>query len=49
MAVVNSMMSGIGVAAGVTFILALTNGASSYLLQGKTLQEEIDARFGGNA
>ena len=43
----NSLMSGVAVSAGVVFILALTNGASSYLLGGKTLQEEINTRVGG--
>ena len=42
----NSLMSGVAVSAGVVFILALTNGASSYLLGGKPLQEDINERVG---
>jgi len=44
--IMNNFMSGVAVAAGVLFTLSISNGLSSYVLSGSTLQEKIDERMG---
>jgi len=46
MTFVNSIMGGFGVAAGVVTVLAISNGLSTYLFDGQTITQKVDARLG---
>lgn len=46
MTFVNSMMGGFGVSVGVLTILAVSNGLSTYIFDGQTLQSKVNARIG---
>ena len=47
MTFVNSIAGGFGVAFSVLGVLAISNGLSSYIFSGQTLQEKVNARVGG--
>jgi hypothetical protein len=49
MAFFNSLMAGFGVAAGVVTILAVSNGLSTYIFNGETLESKVNARVGGGS
>lgn len=49
MAFFNSMMAGFGVAAGVVTVLAVSNGLSTYIFNGETLESKVNARIGGGS
>ena len=42
----NSVMGGFGVAAGVVTVLAVANGLSTYIFDGQTITQKVDARLG---
>ena len=42
----NSIAGGFGVAAGVVTVLAISNGLSTYLFDGQTITQKVDARLG---
>ena len=46
MTFLNSVMGGFGVAAGVVTVLAISNGLSTYLFDGQTITQKVDARLG---
>ena len=48
MTFLNSVMGGFGVAAGVVTVLAISNGLSTYIFDGQTITQKVDARLGGN-
>ena len=39
-------MAGFGVAAGVVTVLAISNGLSTYIFNGETLESKVNARIG---
>ena len=47
MTFLNSVMGGFGVAAGVVTVLAISNGLSTYIFDGQTITQKVDARLGG--
>lgn len=49
MGVLNSFGNGVMLAGGIAFVVGISNGVSTYLLKGNTLQAEIEARIGGSA
>ena len=42
----NSVLGGFGVAAGVVTVLAISNGLSTYIFDGQTITQKVDARIG---
>ena len=42
----NSVAGGFGVAAGVVTVLAISNGLSTYIFDGQTITQKVDARIG---
>lgn len=46
MTFLNSVMGGFGVAAGVVTVLAISNGLSTYVFDGETITQKVDARIG---
>ena len=46
MTFLNSVMGGFGVTAGVVTVLAISNGLSTYLFDGQTITQKVDARLG---
>jgi len=46
MTFLNSVMGGFGVAAGVVTVLAISNGLSTYIFDGQTITQKVDARLG---
>ena len=46
MAFFNSVVGGFGVAASVLAVLAISNGLSTYLFDGQTITQKVDARLG---
>tara|TARA_R100001594_G_C3848817_1_gene217901 strand:+ start:207 stop:359 length:153 start_codon:yes stop_codon:yes gene_type:complete len=49
MAFLNSMVGGFSVAFGVTAVLAIANGLSTYIFDGQTIQEKVDSKLGGGS
>jgi hypothetical protein len=45
----NSLMGGFAVAATVITVLSISNGLSTYLFDGQTITQKVDARIGGGA
>jgi len=46
MTFINSVAGGFGVAVGVLTVLSVSNGLSTYLFNGETLEQKIVARVG---
>ena len=46
--IIQPMMQGISLSATVVFVTAISNGLSTYVLGGATLEEKIAGRLGGN-
>jgi len=44
-----NFMGGVGVAFGVSFIVAIADGLSTYLFDGSTLSSKIKGSMGGKA
>ena len=44
----NSLMGGFGVAAAVITVLSISNGLSTWIFDGQTITQKVDARIGGN-
>jgi len=42
----NSILAGFGLSAGVLTVLAVSNGLSTYVFDGQTLQSKVNARIG---
>ena len=49
MTFLNAVMGGFGVAAGVVTVLAISNGISTYIFDGQTLESKVAGRIGGSA
>ncbi len=49
MTFLNAVTSGFGVAAGVVTVLAISNGISTYIFDGQTLESKVAGRIGGSA
>ena len=49
MTFLNAVMGGFGVAAGVVTVLAISNGISTYIFDGQTLERKVAGRIGGSA
>ena len=45
----NSILAGFGVSVVVLTVLAVSNGLSTYVFDGQTLQSKVNARIGGGA
>jgi hypothetical protein len=47
MSILQPMFQGIGLSATVVFVTAISNGLSTYILGGATLEEKVQGRLGG--
>lgn len=47
MSFMNNVIGGFGVSFGVLGILAIANGLSTYVFDGQSIQEKVNARVGG--
>jgi len=45
--ILQPMMQGISLSATVVFVTAISNGLSTYVLGGSTLEEKVAGRLGG--
>ena len=45
--ILRPMFQGIGLSATVVFVTAISNGLSTYLLGGETLESKVKGRLGG--
>jgi len=48
MAFINSIMGGFGVSVAVLSVLAISNGLSTWVFDGETLESKVNARIGGS-
>jgi len=46
MTFINSVMGGFGVAAGVVTVLAISNGLSTWVFDGQSITQKVDAKLG---